>query len=114
MNEEVKLLYIQLITTCLYLFVFIFFIFLTYNNILKKTHQTPLLGDDEANLLFLLINIIAFILILLYFYVNYKFYQLDNTLSNKLQFFVSILSVIGSLIVIFSIVINNNNLNTKI
>ena len=114
MNEEVNLLYIQLITTCLYVIVFIFFIFLTYNNILEKTHQTPLLDDDESNLLFLFVNIIAFILILSYLYINYHFYELDNNLSNKLQFFVSILSVVGSLIVIYSIVISDNSLNFEV
>lgn len=115
MNDEIKILYQQLITSCLYIFVFVVFIFLTYNNILKKTNQTPLFDDNEANLLFLFVNVIAFILILSYFYINYKLYELDNNLPNKLQFFVSILSIIGSLIVIYSIIINNNSnsLNPK-
>jgi len=111
MSEEVKLLYRQLVTTCLYVLVFIFLTFLTYNKILKKTHRTPFIGDDESSMLFLFVNVISFILILSNLYVNYKFYELDDTLSNELQFYVSILSVIGSIVVIYSILISNNNLN---
>lgn len=108
MNDEVKILYQQLITSGLYILVFIAFIFLTYNNILRKTGRPYYFNDEDAKFIILFVNIIAFLLLLSYLYVNYKLYENDKNFSNKLQFIVSIFSIIGSIVIIYSIIISNN------
>ena len=117
MDDEVKILYQQLFTSCLYIIVFIVFIILNYNNILKKLGRPYFFDDTEVKFIILMVNVFAFVLLLSYLYVNYKFYIEDDTLSNKLQFYVSILSIIGSIIVIYAVSISgdsNSVLNPEI
>ena len=124
-NEEIKLVNGQLIGTLLFILSLIVSLIITYNEKLQKENKKPFLTNEEAiNLA--LINRILIVFLGAYFVYDAfrrKILAKENTNDNNnnfndltanLQITASWFAFISSVIILFIILLNYNNLNFDI
>jgi len=122
-NEEIKLVNGQLIGTSLFILSLIVSLIITYNEKLQKENKEPFLTNEEA-INIALINRIVILLLGGYFVYDAfrrKILADENSNDNKfnnltsnLQITASWLAFISSVIILFIIILNYNNLNFDI
>lgn len=105
-QEESEILNIQLIATLLFIIALIVSIFLNLNEKYKLLYNEGIISDEEANNLLKTNRIFIVALFILYLYLAYRDREIDkiknkDLTADNLEIFVSILSVIGGLIILY-------------
>ena len=121
-NEEIKLINGQIIGTFLFIISLIVSLIITYNEKLQKENKKPFLTNKEAINIALINRIIVLILGGYFVYDAFRRKILSNENSNNkfnnltsnLQITASWFAFISSVIILFIIILNYNNLNFDI
>ena len=115
-NEKIKYLEIQKNTTIIIIITTILSYLLTLDEELKLKNKKRIFNKDEADALSKLKGITIFIVSIIFLYVSYKEYLLDNKKNSNqknellLNIFSDILSVISALIGLYVIFKNDNGI----
>ena len=121
-KKETQLLYIQMYGSILFIITIIVSTILTYNNIKKNNNEKKIFSEYTENEINLTNRIVITILVIIFTYINYCFYQINKQKNksnlSKQELIASILTLISGLILlnttIKSIEDNINNNVTKI
>lgn len=121
-NDEIKLINGQIIGTFLFIISLIVSIIITYNEKLQKENKEPFLTNKEAIRIALINRIIILILGGYFVYDAFRRKILSeensnnkfNNLTSNLQITASWFAFISSVIILFIIILNYNNLNFDI
>jgi len=105
-QEESEILNIQLISTLLFIIALIVSIFLNLNEKYKLLYNEGIISDEEANNLLKTNRIFIVALFITYLYLAYRDREIDkiknkDLTADNLEIFVSVLSVIGGLIILY-------------
>ena len=115
-NEKIKYLEIQKNTTIIIIITTILSYLLTLDEELKLKNKKRIFNKDDADALSKLKGITIFIVSIIFLYVSYKEYLLDNKKNSNqknellLNIFSDILSVISALIGLYVIFKNDNGI----
>ena len=120
-KKETQLLYIQMYGSILFIITIIESTILTYNNIKKNNNEKKIFSEYTENEINLTNRIVITILVIIFTYINYCFYQINKQKNksnlSKQELIASILTLISGLILlnttIKSIEDNINNINTN-
>lgn len=120
-KKETQLLYIQMYGSILFIITIIVSTILTYNNIKKNNNEKKIFSEYAENEINLTNRIVITILVIIFTYINYCFYQINKQKNksnlSKQELIASILTLISGLILlnttIKSIEDNINNINTN-
>ena len=120
-KKETQLLYIQMYGSILFIITIIVSTILTYNNIKKNNNEKRIFSEYTENEINLTNRIVITILVIIFTYINYCFYQINKQKNksnlSKQELIASILTLISGLILlnttIKSIEDNINNINTN-
>ena len=120
-KKETQLLYIQMYGSILFIITIIVSTILTYNNIKKNNNEKRIFSEYTENEINLTNRIVITILVIIFTYINYCFYQINKQKNksnlSKQELIASILTLISGLILlnttIKSIENNTNNINTN-
>lgn len=120
-KKETQLLYIQMYGSILFIITIIVSTMLTYNNIKKNNNEKKIFSEYAENEINLTNRIVITILVIIFTYINYCFYQINKQKNksnlSKQELIASILTLISGLILlnttIKSIEDNINNINTN-
>lgn len=120
-KKETQLLYIQMYGSILFIITIIVSTILTYNNIKKNNNEKKIFSEYTENEINLTNRIVITILVIIFTYINYCFYQINKQKNksnlSKQELIASILTLISGLILlnttIKSIEDNINNINTN-
>lgn len=120
-KKETQLLYIQMYGSILFIITIIVSIILTYNNIKKNNNEKRIFSEYTENEINLTNRIVITILVIIFTYINYYFYQINKQKNksnlSKQELIASILTLISGFILlnttIKSIENNTNNINTN-
>ncbi|MGN0993324.1 MAG: hypothetical protein ACI4PE_05340 [Bacilli bacterium] len=120
-KKETQLLYIQMYGSILFIITIIVSTILTYNNIKKNTNEKKIFSEYTENEINLTNRIVITILVIIFTYINYCFYQINKQKNksnlSKQELIASILTLISGFILlnttIKSIKNNINNINTN-
>lgn len=120
-KKETQLLYIQMYGSILFIITIIVSTMLTYNNIKKNNNEKKIFSEYTENEINLTNRIVITILVIIFTYINYCFYQINKQKNksnlSKQELIASILTLISGLILlnttIKSIEDNINNINTN-
>jgi divalent metal cation (Fe/Co/Zn/Cd) transporter len=105
-KEEAEILNLQLIATLLFIIALVVSIFLNLNEKYKLLYREGIISDKEAINLLKTNRIFIVALFITYLYLAYRDREIDK-INNKdltadnLEIFVSVLSVIGGLIILY-------------
>ena len=120
-KKETQLLYIQMYGSILFIITIIVSTILTYNNIKKNNNEKRIFSEYTENEINLTNRIVITILVIIFTYINYCFYQINkqknkSNLSKK-ELIASILSLISGFILLNTTIKcienNTNNINTN-
>lgn len=105
-QEEAEILDIQLITTLLFIIALVVSIFLNLNQKYKLLYNEGIISDEEASNLLKTNRILILALFITYLYLGYRDREVDriknkDLTADNLEIFVSYLSVIGGLIILY-------------
>lgn len=105
-QEEAEILDIQLITTLLFIIALVVSIFLNLNQKYKLLYNEGIISDEEASNLLKTNRILILALFITYLYLGYSDREVDriknkDLTADNLEIFVSYLSVIGGLIILY-------------
>lgn len=105
-QEESEILNLQLIATLLFIIALIVSIFLNLNEKYKLLYNEGIISDKEASNLLKTNRIFIVALFLTYLYLAYRDREIDkiknkDLTADNLELFVSFLSVIGGLIILY-------------
>ena len=108
-KEEVDVLNIQIIATVIYILSLFISYILTYNDRYKTITNVSLLGKKKTRNLSVFNRVVVFIITIVFLYINYKNLEIakkkkQNVKPFKLQLFASELTVIASLIVLYTVI----------
>lgn len=111
-NEEIKTLNIQLFALVIVLFSDILAIITTYNQKLDLEGKETLHSPKELYAITLFNRILIVVLSLVFFYVNYKLYEIskdegEDLKPYKLQIWASILVIASGLIALYVVRLSN-------
>ena len=81
-KKETQLLYIQMYGSILFIITIIVSTILTYNNIKKNNNEKKIFSEYTENEINLTNRIVITILVIIFTYINYCFYQI-NKQKNK-------------------------------
>ena len=118
-EKETQLLYIQMYASIILIITTITSTILTYNNIKKKEMGKSIFKNQLTNNITILNRIVITILIIIFTYINYEFYEISkiknkSNLQSK-ELFASILTLISGFILLYttteSIKEENQNIN---
>ena len=120
-KKETQLLYIQMYGSILFIITIIVSTILTDNNIKKNNNEKKIFSEYTENEINLTNRIVITILVIIFTYINYCFYQINKQKNksnlSKQELIASILTLISGLILlnttIKSIEDNINNINTN-
>lgn len=120
-KKETQLLYIQMYGSILFIITIIVSTILTYNNIKKNNNEKKIFSEYAENEINLTNRIVITILVIIFTYINYCFYQINKQKNksnlSKQELIASILTLISGFILlnttIKSIENNTNNINTN-
>ena len=120
-KKETQLLYIQMYGSILFIITIIVSTILTYNNIKKNNNEKRIFSEYTENEINLTNRIVITILVIIFTYINYYFYQINKQKNksnlSKQELIASILTLISGFILlnttIKSIENNTNNINTN-
>lgn len=123
-KKETQLLYIQMYGSILFIITIIVSTILTYNNIKKNTNEKKIFSEYTENEINLTNRIVITILVIIFTYINYCFYQINKQKNksnlSKQELIASILTLISGFILLNTTIksiennINNiNNINTN-
>ena len=120
-KKETQLLYIQMYGSILFIITIIVSTILTYNNIKKNNNEKKIFSEYTENEINLTNRIVITILVIIFTYINYCFYQINKQKNksnlSKQELIASILTLISGFILlnttIKSIENNTNNINTN-
>lgn len=120
-KKETQLLYIQMYGSILFIITIIVSTILTYNNIKKNNNEKRIFSEYTENEINLTNRIVITILVIIFTYINYCFYQINKQKNKsnlaKQELIASILTLISGFILlnttIKSIENNTNNINTN-
>ena len=120
-KKETQLLYIQMYGSILFIITIIVSTILTYNNIKKNNNEKRIFSEYTENEINLTNRIVITILVIIFTYINYCFYQINKQKNksnlSKQELIASILTLISGFILlnttIKSIKNNINNINTN-
>lgn len=120
-KKETQLLYIQMYGSILFIITIIISTILTYNNIKKNNNEKRIFSEYTENEINLTNRIVITILVIIFTYINYCFYQINKQKNksnlSKQELIASILTLISGFILlnttIKSIENNTNNINTN-
>lgn len=120
-KKETQLLYIQMYGSILFIITIIVSTILTYNNIKKNKNEKRIFSEYTENEINLTNRIVITILVIIFTYINYCFYQINKQKNksnlSKQELIASILTLISGFILlnttIKSIENNTNNINTN-
>ncbi len=120
-KKETQLLYIQMYGSILFIITIIVSTILTYNNIKKNNNEKRIFSEYTENEINLTNRIVITILVIIFTYINYCFYQINKQKNksnlSKQELIASILTLISGFILlnttIKSIENNTNNINTN-
>lgn len=112
-EEEIYLILIQLVVTLLFLITTAISAILSYDLYLKKTNQSPLFEDQEADKIDAYNRLFVLILVILLTFVSYRYLKIktekeEEIQNSTIQFGVAIITLIAS---ILSTYVSLNNLN---
>lgn len=123
-KKETQLLYIQMYGSILFIITIIVSTILTYNNIKKNTNEKKIFSEYTENEINLTNRIVITILVIIFTYINYCFYQINKQKNksnlSKQELIASILTLISGFILLNTTIksikndINNINTNTPI
>ncbi len=105
-KEESEILNIQLIATLLFIIALLISIFLNLNEKYKLLYNEGIISDEEASNLLKTNRIFIVALFITYLYLAYRNREIDkiknkDLTADNLEIFVSTLSVIGGLIILY-------------
>lgn len=105
-QEESEILNLQLIATLLFIIALIVSIFLNLNEKYKLLYNEGIISDKEASNLLKTNRVFIVALFLTYLYLAYRDREIDkiknkDLTADNLELFVSFLSVIGGLIILY-------------
>lgn len=105
-QEEAEILDIQLITTLLFIIALVVSIFLNLNQKYKLLYNEGIISDEEASNLLKTNRILILAIFITYLYLGYRDREVDriknkDLTADNLEIFVSYLSVIGGLIILY-------------
>ena len=120
-KKETQLLYIQMYGSILFIITIIVSTILTYNNIKKNNNEKRIFSEYTENEINLTNRIVITILVIIFTYINYCFYQINKQKNksnlSKQELIASILTLISGFILlnttIKSIENYTNNINTN-
>ena len=121
-DDEIKLVNAQLIGTFIFIISLAVSLVITYNEKLQKQNKEPLFSNKEAINIALINRIIVFILGIYFLYDALRRKVLSNENSNNtdnnfneltsnLQIIASFFALISSLIILYIVLLNYNNIN---
>lgn len=123
-NKETQLLYIQMYGSILFIITIFVSTILTYNTIQKNKNSKTIFSKYEENEITMINRIVITILVIIFTYINYCFYQINKQKNKsnipKQEFIASILTLISGFILLYTTYksvensINNINTNTPI
>lgn len=105
-EKETQLLYIQMYASIILIITTITSTILTYNNIKKKEMGKSIFKNQLTNNITILNRIVITILIIIFTYINYEFYEISkiknkSNLQSK-ELFASILTLISGFILLYT------------
>lgn len=108
-KEEVDILNIQIIATIIYILSLFISYILTYNDRYKTITNKSLLGKKKTKNLSIFNRVVVFIITIIFLYINFKNLEIakkkkQNIKPFKLQLFASELTLISSLIVLYTVI----------
>lgn len=106
--QEIDLIEVQTVASFLFIITIIISIFLNLNEKYKLECGRGYIDDDLSYNILLGNRIVIFIILIVYFYISYENKKLDminkkNLKADDLELIVSILSIIGGLIILYSV-----------
>lgn len=112
-DKETQLLYTQMYASILFIITNIISIILTYNNIKKHENKKRLFTSDTEHEITIINRVIITILVIIFTYINYKFYEISKFKNNsnlqRKEFFASILAPIAGFILLYTTIKSVNN-----
>lgn len=112
-DKETQLLYTQMYASILFIITNIISIILTYNNIKKHENKKRLFTSDTEHEITIINRVIITILVIIFTYINYKFYEISKFKNNsnlqRKEFFASILALIAGFILLYTTIKSVNN-----
>lgn len=112
-DKETQLLYTQMYASILFIITNIISIILTYNNIKKHENKKRLFTSDTEHEITIINRVIITILVIIFTYINYKFYEISKLKNNsnlqRKEFFASILALIAGFILLYTTIKSVNN-----
>lgn len=112
-DKETQLLYTQMYASILFIITNTISIILTYNNIKKHENKKRLFTSDTEHEITIINRVIITILVIIFTYINYKFYEISKFKNNsnlqKKEFFASILALIAGFILLYTTIKSVNN-----
>lgn len=112
-DKETQLLYTQMYASILFIITNTISIILTYNNIKKHENKKRLFTSDTEHEITIINRVIITILVIIFTYINYKFYEISKFKNNsnlqRKEFFASILALIAGFILLYTTIKSVNN-----
>ena len=112
-DKETQLLYTQMYASILFIITNTISIILTYNNIKKHENKKRLFTSDTEHKITIINRVIITILVIIFTYINYKFYEISKFKNNsnlqRKEFFASILALIAGFILLYTTIKSVNN-----
>lgn len=112
-DKETQLLYTQMYASILFIITNTISIILTYNNIKKHENKKRLFTSDTEHKITITNRVIITILVIIFTYINYKFYEISKLKNNsnlqRKEFFASILALIAGFILLYTTIKSVNN-----
>ena len=112
-DKETQLLYTQMYASRLFIITNTISIILTYNNIKKHENKKRLFTSDTEHKITIINRVIITILVIIFTYINYKFYEISKFKNNsnlqRKEFFASILALIAGFILLYTTIKSVNN-----
>lgn len=112
-DKETQLLYTQMYASILFIITNTISIILTYNNIKKHENKKRLFTSDTEHKITIINRVIITILVIIFTYINYKFYEISKLKNNsnlqRKEFFASILALIAGFILLYTTIKSVNN-----
>ena len=112
-DKETQLLYTQMYASILFIIANTISIILTYNNIKKHENKKRLFTSDTEHKITIINRVIITILVIIFTYINYKFYEISKFKNNsnlqRKEFFASILALIAGFILLYTTIKSVNN-----
>ena len=114
MEEEVRIINVQLITLFVSLFSLLLSIIITYNQKLSLENKDEILGTDDLFKITLFNRVLIVVISLIFLYVNYKLYEIskyegEDLKSYELQIVASIITVVAGLIALYVVSLSTGN-----